>query len=133
MNLKPAKGSDGRYPCFLLLLTASHGPVSAKSKVRVELDSILVDFGCCRVADVSQRLHFQRNKQLVLLVSKIDDNFLVTGECNIADSMLKSFDDDFNLGNVVHRPGTLQFFVFNVIRNDNTSCTTDKDEILLSL
>lgn len=70
---------------------------------------------------------------MVLLVSKIVDDFLLPGTDNALRNFIKSFIKKFKLGEVVAKPGTLQSFGINLIQDEYLNVPIHADNKLNEL
>lgn len=94
---------------------------------------MLLSHGFRSVIDAPQSVYYQQIKKLKALTAKIVDGILVTGETHVADQLLKSIDIKIKFGTVVHRPGMLRHFGFNIAHHEYVTCTIDGDNKLGAL
>ena len=128
----PPKESYNRKSLWLLL-TAAYGLVNANSKWQLQSDSALTNMGLQQSRHVPQLFTLKRNGKLVLIVAKIVDDMLATGESSYVHSFIKKFDAQYKLGTVNYGPGLLRFYGLNVRQHADFHCTIDGDEKLDAL
>lgn len=73
----------------------------------------------------------QRNKHIVVHMTRIVSDILLTSAFVIGGSMIKSVIEIFKFMAVVHGPETLQFSSLNVINNGGISSTSEGECRLL--
>ena len=74
-----------------------------------------------------------RNGKPVLLVAKIVDDILMTGEKDDIDRFEHDFNATFKLGTGSSGPGSLRFFGLNIIQDSDTLSTIDGNDKLNAL
>ena len=129
----PPLVSEDRFRSVWLLLAASYGLVNANAKFQVQSDNLLLDLGMLRVTDIPQLFYAKSNGRLTILLAKIVDDILVTGEVAVFENVLRMFNEKFKFGTIVHGPGKLRYFGFNVIQYDDYTTVIDGDDKLSAL
>ena len=82
---------------------------------------------------IPQLFTLKRNGKLVLIIAKIVDDMLATGELSYVKSFISKFDNQFSLGTVNYGPGLLRFYGLNIRQHADFHCTIDGDEKLEAL
>lgn len=67
------------------------------------------------------------------MTAKTVDDILVIAEKDVVDRLLESTVAKFKFGEVVHGPGTLHYFEFNITEREDLTCTVDRDNKLWAL
>ena len=104
--------------------------MNANSKYQVQSDNLLLNLGLERLIDVPQLFYRKVDGKISVLVAKIVDDILATGEKDAVERVLTDFNDRFNFGTVIHGPGILRFFGFNIVQNDDFTCAINADDKL---
>lgn len=128
----PPKESTNRKSLWLLL-AAAYGLVNANSKWQLQSDKALTTMGLEQSRHIPQLFTFKRNGKLVLIIAKIVDDMLATGELSYVKSFISKFDSQFSLGTVNYGPGLLRFYGLNIRQHADFHCTIDGDEKLEAL
>ena len=128
----PPKESTNRKSLWLLL-AAAYGLVNANSKWQIQSDKVLTDMGLEQCTYVPQLFTLKVNGKIVLIVAKIVDDMLATGELAMTEQFIKKFNIQFKLGTVNYGPGLLRFYGLNIRQFDDFHCTIDGDEKLEAL
>lgn len=98
------KKSRGRS-VYWLLLRAAYILVNANAKWQHQSDEKIKEKGRTQVYVTLQLLYLYRDSKLVLLVAKIFNELLITGEPKDQKQFIKGFYEKFKLGTVTHGPG----------------------------
>lgn len=96
-------------------------------------DPLLVSLGLLQVPYIPQLFYLKKKGLLVLLLSKIMDDFLVTGRKAEVDSFLTKFDARFKFGTVVHGPGHVRSFGLNILQDEYYTILVHADDKLDSI
>ena len=99
----------------------------------MQSDNLLLDLGLQRVIDVPQLFYAMSDGKLSVVVAKIVDDILATGENNAVDQLLERFNSKFKFGTVIHGPGRLRYFGFNISQHEDFKCSLDGDDKLFAL
>ena len=116
-----------------LLLAAAYGLVNANAKWQTQSDQLIQSLGLTQCPLVPQLFYKLSNGRLSLVVAKIVDDLMVTGEPGEVESFQSGFGKIFKLGTVCSGPGRLRFFGLSVIQAENYSTTVDGDDKLHAL
>lgn len=138
----PRESQDRRR--YWLLLSATYSLVNANAKFQHQFDGLMVDIGWASLLYISQHFYRLRENKLVLLVAKIVDDSLITGEAHVMSSLItgeasivssfvKTFDKKFKPGTVVSGPGVLDFYGVVIELNDDNSVIIHAGDKLLTL
>lgn len=107
--------------------------VNSNAKFQAQADDLLLSLGLSSVTVVTQLFHLKSSGQLVLLVSKVVDDLLITGVKSYVDDFLVKFDMKFQFGSIVRGPGILKFYGMKIIQNEDFSLSIHADDKLNSL
>lgn len=129
----PPRESRDRGKFLWLLLTAAYGLVNENTKFQVQYDKVLLDFGFVPAALVSQLFLLRRNNKLVAMSAVIVDDILLTGPSSTTDAIVEAINVQFFLGTIVHGPGRIRYFGFNITQHDDMSITVDENDKLHDL
>lgn len=116
-----------------LLLSAAYGLVNSNAKWQVLSDRVFKDFGLKQSTDIPQLFYSKRNNGLQLVIAKIVDDFLITGEQGVVDKFLSFFDQRYKFGSVSRGPGRLRFYGLDIIQDETLASTIDGDDKLMAL
>ena len=123
----PPRESSNRKSLWLLL-AAAYGLVNANSKWQLQSDTAITNMGLTQCRYIPQLFYMKKNRKTVLLVAKIVDDMLVTGETSYVKSFVHKFNTQFTLGTVTYGPGLLRFYGLNIRQYDDYHSTIDGDE-----
>lgn len=113
---------------YWLLQAAAYGLVNGNAKWHTQSDHLLLSLGLSRVPVIAQLFFKKKNGELCALVAKIVDDVLLAGPNEIVDGHIRSFNDKFKLGTIMHGPGKLQFFGLNITQRPDFTIEIDADE-----
>lgn len=113
---------------FWLLEKAEYGLFNANAKWQAQSDQMLKTLRPSQLLYVPQLFYFQQGNNVVVVVAKIVDDHLITGEESFVSSFLKTFDTKLKFGSVTHGPGCLRIFGLDICQHDDFSITIDADE-----
>lgn len=114
-----------------LLLAAAYGLENANAKWQVKSDSALASLGLIQSSAIPQLfVHTDRNGNIDMIVIKMVDDILATGQDDVLKSFVTDFGGPFALGEIMHGPGQLRFFGLNIVQHEDFSCSIDGDEKL---
>lgn len=71
-----------------------------------------------------------RSSRLVLLVAKLVDDPLITGDDALISDFLSKFNIVSELGTIKHGPGVIRFNGLTIFQNENMFCIIDGDDKL---
>ena len=81
--------------------------------------------GLDKCRHVPQFFYMKRHGTTVLLVAKIVDEMLATGEISFEKSFIEKFNRQFSLGTLNYGPGLLRFHGLNIHQHEDHHCTID--------
>ena len=93
----PTRESSNRKSVWLLL-AAAYGLVNANSKWQLQSDTAITNMGLTQCRYIPQLFYLKKNRKTVLLVAKIVDDMLVTGETSYVKRFVHKFNTQFTLG-----------------------------------
>lgn len=94
-----------------LLLAAAYGLVNSNAKWQVKSDDALSSLGLIQSSAIPQLfIHLEIDGALDIVVIKMVDGILSTGEDEALKSFADAFGRRFKLGEISHGPGKLRFF-----------------------
>lgn len=96
-------------------------------------DDLNVTIGLCHLACVPQLFYLIHDKKFALLVAKIVDEPLTTGEALQVLHFVEKFESIFKFGTPVSGPGVFNFFVLTLELSDDYSSTINVNIKLKSL
>lgn len=80
------------------------------------------------VAPLIKQLFFMKhNGRFVLLVTRIDDDLLVTGEEQFCTKFISNFNSHYTLSTVAHGPRRLRLYGLNSIQHEDVTSSIDGD------
>ena len=127
----PRESLDKMY--YWLLLVSAYGLVNSNAKWQHHSDEVMFNIGLQHLSVIAQLFYQMKDGKLALIVIKIVDYLLMTGEKSYMDNFIRQFNDKFQFGTVIHGPGILKFFGLTIIQNTDFSCTVHGDEKLMAL
>lgn len=122
----PPKESEDRSKLWLLL-TAAYGLVNAGAKWQEHADSSLLDLGLTQLKYVPQ-VFFQLEKSTLNMIAvKVVDDVLFAGQREYVDSIVNKIKRSYELGTVVHGPGSFMFFGLSLTQEEDMTITIHAD------
>lgn len=115
---------------YWLLLATTYGLVNTNANFQYQWDELFLDLGLRHLAAIPQLFYSVKNGSVVLIVIKIVDDLLITGETNVASKFIECFNRKFKLGTIVKAPGAMKFYGMSIIQLEDFSCTIDADDKL---
>lgn len=108
--LPPTKSFD-RGKCLCLLLAAAYGLVNVNAKWQVISEQAINEIGF-RCFIILSQLFFLKSHgdDIVAVLPKIVNDFLICVECSTIDDVVKSIRKYFKLGTIIQGPGLLLFW-----------------------
>ena len=104
-----------------LLLVAAYGLVNSGAKWQHQSDDLLLELGLTQSKYVPQLFYKFKNQKLELILAKIVDDIIITGEEDMTAKLISDFNSIFELGSVVEGPGEMRFFGTNIFQNPDMS------------
>lgn len=114
-----------------LLLVAAYGLVNSGAKWQHQSDDVLFSMGLLQSKYIPQLFYsFNNQGEIQMLLAKIVDDIILTGEEGITAKFIDDFNRVFELGSVVSGPGEMRFFGTNLLQKDDMSVEIDVDDKL---
>lgn len=117
-------------------MTATYGLGNANAKWQAQSYQLFIHLSLIQCPIIPQLFYLIRNGKLCLLAAKIVNDILITGEQHAVDQFLNGFYSKYKFGTVAHGPGQLRqlrFFGFNIVQEDDFTCSINGDEKLKAL
>lgn len=124
----PRESRDRRH--YWLLLAAAYGLVNANAKFQSQADELIMALGLCHMPLIPQLFYLLKNGVIVLVVIKIVDDLLMTGEDASVNDFIERFNKKFELGTVVRGPGSFKFYGISMSQDEDLSSSVNADEKL---
>jgi len=118
---------------YWLLLVATYGLVNANAKWQSKSDAGLQKLGLVPVTQVPQLFVMFKEDKLCLIVAKVVDDLLLSGEEAVVAKFLADFNSMFKLGTITRGPGNLRFYGLMITQDEDCSSTIHGDEKLNAL
>lgn len=118
---------------YWLFLTDVYGQVNSNAKWQHRSDDCLQEPRLLQLAIISQLFFVVKSNLLVLLVAKIVNEILATGETALVKNCISDSNVCFALGTVAQGPGNRWLLGMNITQEGDFSCSRDDDDKLLSL
>lgn len=128
----PCESGDRGKFLWLLSITAN-GLANANAKSQMQSDKVLLGLGFTPGALVSKMFLIRRKDKLVAILAKTLDDILLAGPSRTTDAIVEANGMQFSLGTIVHGPGRLRYFGFNITQHDEMSLTVDGNNKLHAL
>ena len=116
-----------------MLLSAVYGLLNSTAKSQVQCDYAILSIGLFQSKYIPQLFYKTNNYRIVLLVSKLVDELMVSGEPEETDSFVRKLFNLFKLGSFAHGSGRIQLFGLTVNLNEDLSSHIYGDDKLNSL
>lgn len=126
----PRESRDKMF--YWLLLVDAYGLVNSNEKWQHNSDEVMFNLGLSHLSVITQLCYQMKNEKLVLIVIKIVDDLLITGEKEFMDNYLNDFNEKFEFGTIIRSPGISKCFDLTILQNNDSSCTIHGDEKLMA-
>lgn len=115
-----------------LLLVEAHGLPNSNAKWKIKSDESFQLLGLQPVVVVPQLFYMKKSGVIVLVVVKIVDDLLATGENFILRASATGLGNMFQLSKIVHDPGQTIFYRLHITQQEDFYCKIHGDENLNS-